>query len=139
MLVNILGNAIKFTKEGEVNVYVFGQRKNASQYNFTFEVIDTGIGMSNDSLRSIFNKFTQADQSTTRKFGGTGLGLSITKELLNIMGGTIHAVSELNKGSKFLITIPLTIDNSKVEELPSLLSVNDNLLMIYKFCLLKII
>lgn len=125
VLVNILGNAIKFTQEGEINVYVFGQRKNASQYNFTFEIIDTGVGMSNDSLRSIFNKFTQADQSTTRKFGGTGLGLTITKELIDIMGGTINVVSELNKGSKFLITIPLTIDNSKLEDAPNLSPINN--------------
>ena len=125
VLVNILGNAIKFTQEGEVNVYVFGQRKNASQYNFTFEIIDTGVGMSNDALRSIFNKFTQADQSTTRKFGGTGLGLTISKELIDIMGGTINVVSEINKGSKFLITIPLTIDNSKLKEAPNSLPVND--------------
>ncbi len=107
IFVNLLGNAIKFTKEGEIGVLVSkeeGSREEAPLLRFS--VVDTGIGIPHDKLNNIFESFSQADTSITRKYGGTGLGLTICKALVEAMGGKIWVESEINKGSKFIFVIP---------------------------------
>ncbi|TPE52323.1 response regulator [Maribrevibacterium harenarium] len=106
ILVNIVGNAIKFTHEGSVDVDV-----TRLDGNFVFTVRDTGIGIGADV--DIFEGFTQADNSTTRKYGGTGLGLGITKRLVEMMGGEIHYRSLLGQGTTFSIKIPLELAEQK--------------------------
>ena len=107
ILVNLLGNAIKFTQEGSINVHVSGNETNNNQLEFTFSVTDTGIGIPEDKLNTIFENFSQADLSTTRKYGGTGLGLSISKKLVELMGGSIHVESKLDEGSRFYFNVVL--------------------------------
>ncbi|NTV53031.1 MAG: PAS domain-containing protein, partial [Candidatus Firestonebacteria bacterium] len=106
ILMNLLGNAIKFTDMGEVvlTVDVFLLEPKACQLIFT--VTDTGIGIPREQQNQIFESFTQADDSTTRRFGGTGLGLSITKQLVELMGGKIEVKSEPGKGSTFTVILP---------------------------------
>ena len=103
ILVNLIGNAIKFTERGEVVIRV----ESAGPSLVRFEVSDTGIGIPENKVRSIFENFTQVDSSTTRKFGGTGLGLSISKRLAELMGGEIEVSSLLGLGSTFGFTILL--------------------------------
>lgn len=114
VLCNLIGNAIKFTKQGEisVNVSLAGDNDEASQTNnalrqIHFEVHDTGIGISEEVLPRLFQAFSQADSSTTRKFGGTGLGLAISKQLVELMGGGIEITSKLGLGTSFSFTLPL--------------------------------
>jgi PAS domain S-box-containing protein len=104
VLVNMLGNAIKFTERGEVSLRVSSV---VSRQNVTvmFEVTDSGIGMSTEEVRRVFQPFVQADSSTTRRFGGTGLGLSISKRLAELLGGDLTVSSHPRKGSKFCFTI----------------------------------
>ena len=104
-LLNLLSNATKFTHQGEVTLYAKRTQKKGKDW-FEFKIQDTGIGMSSKQLNSLFEKFTQGDTSTTRKYGGTGLGLAITKELCQLLGGTIEAESEKGKGSTFTFCIP---------------------------------
>jgi signal transduction histidine kinase/ligand-binding sensor domain-containing protein/CheY-like chemotaxis protein len=104
VLVNLLGNAIKFTDHGEVTIRVGCESRNGIDSCLHFTVLDTGIGIAPDKLKSIFDAFAQADSSTTRKFGGTGLGLAICYHLVQLMGGTIWAKSELGCGSEFHFT-----------------------------------
>ncbi|MEW6057461.1 MAG: ATP-binding protein [Bdellovibrionota bacterium] len=101
VLLNLLNNAIKFTEKGHVDVSVTCPRQNEHGAQLRFEISDTGIGMSPDTLTKLFTPFTQADGSTTRKFGGTGLGLSISKKLIELMGGAIMVRSMEGKGSSF--------------------------------------
>jgi len=114
ILINLIGNAIKFTKEGEVIVEVKLLKKTKTYYDLYFSVTDTGIGIPEDKQNLIFNKFTQADGTTTRKFGGTGLGLSISKKLVEMMGGSIHVKSTPNKGSTFYFNIHLKPAKTKL-------------------------
>ena len=109
ILTNLIGNAIKYTEEGMVDVEVEFEKTSAMQGTLKCSVIDTGIGIASKNLESIFEKFTQADETTTRKFGGTGLGLAITRELVTMMGGEIHVESELGQGSVFTFEIPFDI------------------------------
>ena len=108
VLTNLLNNAAKFTKQGHIylNVEPVGQENGQTQINF--QVTDTGIGIPQHKLDKIFDKFTQADASTTRRFGGTGLGLSISRHLVGLMGGQISAVSTPGEGSTFSFTVPVT-------------------------------
>ncbi len=106
MLTNLVGNAIKFTSHGGVRV-VSRVVKSRSHQDLVIDVIDTGIGMKPESLNRLFNAFTQADSSTTRKFGGTGLGLVISRKFARAMNGDVTVASELGKGSTFTIRIPL--------------------------------
>jgi len=103
VIINLLTNAVKFTQEGEVGIYI----EKKSQDTFQFRVQDTGIGLTKEEQNKLFQSFSQADGSTTRKYGGTGLGLSISKQLVELMGGKIWVESEKNKGSDFIFEIDL--------------------------------
>lgn len=105
VLVNLLSNAVKFTHEGEIAVSVAVDNVQGTLHTLHFQVWDTGIGIPQDKLDRLFEAFSQADTSTTRKFGGTGLGLAISKRLVELMGGTIWVESEEGKGSTFHFTI----------------------------------
>ncbi len=107
VLVNLLGNAIKFTNVGEVRLKVSKQRSGSSAYRLLFEVSDTGIGISKDMQSRVFERFRQADDSVQRKYGGTGLGTAIAKRLVELMGGEIGVESEELQGSRFWFGIPL--------------------------------
>lgn len=118
VLVNLLGNAIKFTKEGEIFVSVTkaGQiylKENQKYLDIEISVQDTGIGIPREKLRKIFESFTQADNSTTRKYGGTGLGLTISKSLAELMKGDLTVTSEIAKGSNFKLHLSLPVVNEK--------------------------
>ena len=106
-LLNLVGNAIKFTPSGEVVLEVCCVGRQDGRALVHFEVRDTGIGIPQESLDRLFQPFTQADSSTTRRFGGTGLGLSIVRKLVEMMGGQVGAYSQPNKGSTFWFTLPL--------------------------------
>jgi len=101
VLVNLISNAIKFTERGEVVLRVALEEETAEEVALHFSVSDTGLGIERDKLGTIFEAFTQADNSTTRRFGGTGLGLTITRRLIGLMGGDIRVESEPGKGSRF--------------------------------------
>jgi len=133
ILLNLVTNAIKFTDEGDVYIgFMLGQEKNG-KVNIICEVRDTGIGISKENQKKLFRAFSQADSSTTRKYGGTGLGLAISKKLTEQMGGTIRVESSEGDGSTFVFDIWLQVsDNqSEVKEIVSpekvrILTVDDN-------------
>jgi len=104
VVVNLVGNAIKFTESGEVAVEVFEESQSKHDITLRVGVRDTGIGIPSDRLADIFQPFEQADSSSTRKFGGTGLGLAICRQLVDAMGGRIWVESEVGKGSTFSFT-----------------------------------
>ncbi len=111
ILLNLAGNAIKFTEHGAVRVIVsFHQARSGASSELVFDVEDSGIGMSPEQLRRLFKPFTQADYSTTRRFGGTGLGLTISKRLAELMGGTIDVASVEGDGSTFRVVLQLDED-----------------------------
>jgi len=110
-LVNLIGNSIKFTGTGGVSVE-FSLEEMGDKPFIRFDVVDTGIGIPVDQQKSIFDKFMQADSSTTRKHGGTGLGLAITKQLAELLGGDITLFSEPGKGSTFSLIIPANIETA---------------------------
>jgi PAS domain S-box-containing protein len=107
ILVNLVGNAVKFTQAGEVRVHVHLDQDDEQRANLRVEVTDTGIGIAHEARSRLFEPFSQADASTTRRFGGTGLGLTIAKELAEQMGGAIGVDSELGRGSTFWFTVRL--------------------------------
>lgn len=104
-VLNLLSNAAKFTEKGEIKVAAWQENGNVK-----LTVSDTGIGMKKEALDYIFDEFRQADMSSTRRYGGTGLGLAIVKRFINLMGGDIGVESEVGKGSKFTITIPIALN-----------------------------
>jgi two-component system sensor histidine kinase/response regulator len=133
VVVNLVGNAIKFTQTGEIVVSVSVESRSDTDVILSMAVRDSGIGIAADKLDSIFEAFSQADVSTTRKYGGTGLGLSISSRLVELMGGRMTVESELGKGSTFHMTIALGIDEAPVIPLEtgllagkSVLVVDDN-------------
>ncbi|MCX6267527.1 MAG: ATP-binding protein [Bacteroidetes bacterium] len=105
VLINLVSNAIKFTSEGGVNVSCSLVRKTGDMATFLFEVTDTGIGISEENLQNVFEKFKQEDDSVTRVYGGTGLGLAISRQLVGLMGGNLQVESEKGKGSRFFFTL----------------------------------
>ncbi len=107
IVVNLFNNAVKFTQQGEIHISVTETRRSASRSTLKFTVRDTGIGISGEKLPGLFLSFSQADSSTTRKYGGTGLGLSISKSLAEMMGGSIGVDSEQGVGSTFWFTAVL--------------------------------
>ena len=106
ILVNITSNAIKFTDKGSVTLSYEIKEQNDHEIKIIFRIKDTGIGMTETEVNKIFDSFSQANSSTTRKYGGTGLGLTITKQLVNLFMGTIDVKSKPGAGSEFLIEIP---------------------------------
>ncbi len=122
IVVNLLGNAIKFTGEGEILVSIrkageVYQQMGKNYIPIAIEVKDTGIGIRKEKLQKIFESFTQADASTTRKYGGTGLGLTISRSLADLMGGQLLLESEPGKGSTFILQLGLEIANEQPEVL----------------------
>jgi PAS domain S-box-containing protein len=114
VVVNLVGNALKFTSRGEVIVRVTNDSEDAGQPVFHFSVADTGIGISADKQKLIFEAFTQSDSSTTRQYGGTGLGLSISSQLVALMGGTIWVESQPGQGSTFHFKVRLGVQKPAV-------------------------
>jgi len=110
ILQNLIGNAVKFTEKGKVEVSV--QRENSL---LVVKIIDTGIGISQENISHIFDEFRQADGSTSRRFGGTGLGLAIAQKYAMLLGGRVNVSSVINKGSTFVLTLPLNYSNIKQE------------------------
>ena len=135
VLVNLVSNAVKFTERGEITIWVGRRSVENGVAELGFEVRDTGIGIPEDKIGSVFEAFTQADASTTRKFGGTGLGLSICRNFAELMGGGMEVESVVGEGSTFRVNLPFRLDpdyESPERELPAhvrdlrLLMVEDN-------------
>jgi CheY-like chemotaxis protein len=114
VVINLLGNAIKFTHDGEVALKVQVESEEGTDRILRFTVSDTGIGVEPEKLQLIFDPFTQADTSTTRKYGGTGLGLTISARLIGMMGGRIWVESEVGRGTKFHFTIRAQTDGRAI-------------------------
>jgi signal transduction histidine kinase/ActR/RegA family two-component response regulator len=114
ILVNLIGNAIKFTDEGTVTVTVKGSEIKDGLQDISFHIKDDGIGISQESLTQLFKPFTQVNTTALRKYGGTGLGLSICKKLVELMNGKIWAISKEAQGSVFVFSLPLQVTNGEV-------------------------
>ena len=136
IIVNLVGNSIKFTERGEVVMVVERESEKPEEVSLRFSVIDTGVGISPEKRQVIFDMFSQADSSTTRKYGGTGLGLTITSQLVEMMGGRIWVESEVGRGSAFHftgrfglekgpVTAPVAAPRESLRGLPALV-VDDN-------------
>jgi PAS domain S-box-containing protein len=120
VLINLVGNAIKFTKDGAVKVHVWTEELDGDNPTIHFRVVDSGIEMTEDQKSRLFRPFTQADCSTTRKFGGTGLGLTISQKLVNLMGGEISVSSVPGLGSYFEFALPTgSLENVEIITDPS--------------------
>ncbi|MFN3682913.1 MAG: PAS domain S-box protein, partial [Fimbriimonadaceae bacterium] len=118
ILTNLVGNALKFTHSGEIGVRGSLAGKDGEWVRVRFEVRDTGIGIPEDKLDALFDKFTQVDASTTRRYGGTGLGLAISKQLAELMGGSIGVRSRLGEGSTFWFEVRLQRDEAQAQAQP---------------------
>jgi signal transduction histidine kinase/CheY-like chemotaxis protein len=130
VLVNLLGNAIKFTQEGDVSLYLEVHFLEAETAILKFSIVDSGVGISAKNQKHLFHRFQQADGSTTRKFGGTGLGLAISKEIVGAMEGTIGLVSEEGKGSTFWFNVPFDLAAAIQPE--EAVSYDANVILIYE-------
>ena len=130
VLINLIGNAIKFTPTGEVSVNVHVVDNRNGQHHLLVEVTDTGIGLSYKQQQGLFERFTQADSSTTRQYGGTGLGLTISKQLVELMGGEIAVESTLNEGSTFTIAVTLYDSEHSAEANSSNALSNESILIV---------
>ncbi len=115
VLLNLVGNAVKFTERGEVRVNARSAPNARSQTVVRFEVVDTGIGVDPAQIEMLFESFSQADGSTTRRYGGAGLGLAISKRLVEMMGGAIGATSRVGEGSTFWVEVPLLAPTARTE------------------------
>lgn len=116
ILINLANNAVKFTEKGEIKISIRVVERNGDDLVLQFSVEDSGIGMTPEQTAKLFSKFTQADSSTTRKYGGTGLGLAISKELSQLMGGDIEVQSEAGKGSCFSFSIATRVSHALKQE-----------------------
>jgi len=114
VLINLCGNAVKFTAEGQVTLSIHEVDRSADKVMLKFAVQDQGIGIAPENQARIFSGFTQAEASTTRRFGGTGLGLAISQRLIELMGGKLELSSNLGRGSRFYFTLPLAIAEATV-------------------------
>ncbi len=119
VLMNLLSNAIKFTEEGQVVLRVEAAEHAGERATSRFGVTDIGIGMAEEQRERLFRPFTQADTSTTRRYGGTGLGLSISRQLVALMGGEMRVKSVSGVGSSFSFTLPLAKQKEKTQTTPS--------------------
>jgi signal transduction histidine kinase/CheY-like chemotaxis protein len=140
ILINLINNAVKFTKEGEIKVSVSEIFNNVDRQKLRFEISDTGIGIAPDKIETLFKAFEQGDASITRNYGGTGLGLTIASQLLNLLNSSLHVSSEVGKGSVFsfeieliqgeLITHKITsvINSTKKSDKLNILLAEDNLI-----------
>jgi PAS domain S-box-containing protein len=117
-LLNLVNNAIKFTEKGSVRVTLSAEQRTTGVW-IRFEIQDTGIGIPEDKLESIFEAFTQADSSLTREYGGTGLGLTITRKLAQQMGGSVEVASVLDQGSTFTLFLPASVDSLEQTQTPA--------------------
>ncbi|MBK6741888.1 MAG: response regulator [Hydrogenophilales bacterium] len=116
ILLNLLDNAIKFTGHGEIRLEAHVRERNPDQFSVRFSVHDSGIGIPEDAQNRIFQAFSQADGSTSRKYGGTGLGLAISRQLAELMGGTLSVASTPGQGSVFHLDLPLSVSELPPEE-----------------------
>ncbi len=116
VLVNLVSNALKFTERGSIALAIEAQPLSRNRESVTIAVTDSGIGIAPDKLNSVFDKFVQADQTITRRFGGSGLGLSISRALIEAMGGTIGVESLPEQGSTFTVRLPLQLEDSAEPE-----------------------
>ncbi len=116
VMINLIGNAIKFTNEGSVEVRISALEKREDDVSVRFEVIDTGIGIPLEAQEKIFETFTQADESTTRRYGGTGLGTTISRQLIELMGGEIRVQSAPGHGSRFWFVLDFPIAGVRTVE-----------------------
>ncbi|HEX4384586.1 MAG TPA: response regulator, partial [Myxococcales bacterium] len=118
VLMNLLGNALKFTEQGEVTLHASLAARAGDDASVKFEIRDTGIGIPPERLKAIFEPFTQADSSTTRRYGGTGLGLTISSRLAQMMGSSLQVTSKPGKGSTFFFTVSLGAPAESTAPLP---------------------
>ena len=118
ILVNLIGNAIKFTHQGNINIEIYNKQQTESEVVIGFKVSDTGIGIDKEKLIEVFERFNQGEDSTTRNYGGTGLGLSIVKSLIELQNGDIEVISEPGKGTTFHFYIPYTIAKEQLSVVP---------------------
>jgi len=122
IILNLLGNANKFTENGEISIYVEQIVRHGVDW-LQLLVTDTGIGMSQEQLHTLFTEFSQGDSSTTKKYGGTGLGLAITQQFCEMMGGTVKANSVKGQGSCFIVQLPMAVIGDNID--PTLVRFND--------------
>ncbi len=115
VILNLFNNAVKFTSKGEIVVAIHKEKEDRTSVRLRFAVVDTGIGISEENQKKLFQAFQQADKSTTRKFGGTGLGLAISRNLVGLMGGSLKVRSSLHRGSTFFFSIPLQKGQNNIQ------------------------
>lgn len=118
-LLNLLSNAVKFTSHGYVMLNIEGQKIDDRHYEIALNVEDTGIGIPDEKLNTVFEQFTQADTSTTRQYGGTGLGLAIVKTITEMLGGSVSVTSKERLGTRFTLTIPMELDDAQQTQVDS--------------------
>ena len=124
IILNLVSNAVKFTSKGKITLSVRLVETNEEKVTIEFVVADTGIGLAENMIPTIFESFQQATSSTTRQYGGTGLGLAIVKQLVERQGGTINVKSKIDKGSTFSFVLSFHKSNGKIESEPSMLELN---------------
>ncbi len=140
ILLNLSSNAVKFTKDGSITVSIFLEKTISSdEILIKFSVKDTGIGIAKENANKMFESFTQASDSTTRKYGGTGLGLSIVKQLVELHGGSIQVKSELGKGSEFFFSIPYPIAEAPLRTTDKLNVISEDIIQSIEGYMFKVL